>query len=156
MPKRVAPGRYELRESRADVLAGPILIAVVLLAVVIRVLFTDRPSATVLAVCLGIALLDGVLAWYLLETGKASFVVTPDEITYTPRQGRFAGKGPSQVIQRTADSSLSFYVKQDFSSDISSGVLYLRDDATSEQISVQLFNRWSVRHACEAEGWPFP
>lgn len=155
MPKRVAPGRYELRESRADVLALPILIAVVLLAVIVRDRFAHRPSATVLGICLGIALLDGVLAWYVLQTGKASLVVTPDEITYTPRQGRFAGIGPSQVIQRTAEGRLSFYVKHDFSSYISSGVLYLRDDATGKQISVQLFNRWSVRHACEAEGWPF-
>jgi hypothetical protein len=155
MPKIVSPGRYELRESRADVLAPPILIAVCVLAVVVRVLFNDRPSATVLGVCLGIGVLDGLLAWYLLRTGKATLVVTPGTITYTPRQGRASSHGAPQIIQRTAESRLSFYTTQDGDAAVPTGFLHLRDDATGSQISVQLFNRWAVRRACETQGWPF-
>ena len=49
----ISRGRVELRQSTANVLQGPILVAVVLLAIVIRLLFVPQPSTIILASALG-------------------------------------------------------------------------------------------------------
>jgi len=63
----VARGQVELRQSAANLLGLPILIAVCLLAVIIRQLFVHPPSGIVLGVCAAAAALDVVLAVYLMH-----------------------------------------------------------------------------------------
>ena len=151
-----SPGRVELRQSAANVLQLPILIAVALLAVVIRQLFVHRPSATVLGVCAAAAALDIVLAMYFLRIIGSTLVVTADDITFTRRQ---RGKGPAsqQVIQRTADSTLSFRVAANgpIGSDHTGYVLKLRDNATGKEVYAGAFGRRKVQQACESQGWSF-
>jgi hypothetical protein len=146
-----------LRETRADVLALPGFIAVVLFAVIIRQLFAHPPSVTILVVCAVLVILDVVVfGRFLLSTGRAGFAVTPDDITFTPRQGRdFEGAKP-QVIQRTASSTLSFRLQSNgFIGNQPSYLLKLRDNATQEEISATTFGRSKVRRACESQGWKF-
>ena len=69
-------GRVELRQSTANVLQGPVLIAVVLLAIVIRLLFVHQPSTIILGVCAGLAVLDIVFAVYCLRNIGSTLVVT--------------------------------------------------------------------------------
>lgn len=149
-------GRTELRETRADVLAFPGFIAVVLLAIVVRQLFVHPPSAIVFGVCAVLAILDIVFARYLLRAGRATFAVTPDDITFTPRPGTGASHPPPQVIRRTAGSTLRFRLQQ---IGIVGGqvqyLLKLHDDATGEEVGPTAFGRRKVRRACESQGWPF-
>ncbi len=58
----ISQGRVELRQSTANVLQGPILVAVVLLAVIIRQLFVHPPSTIILGVCAALMALDIVFA----------------------------------------------------------------------------------------------
>jgi hypothetical protein len=152
----VAGGRTELRETRADVLAFPGFIAVVLLAIVVRQLFAHPPSAIVFGVCAALAVLDIVFAWYLLRTGRATFAVTPDDITFTPRRGTGASGPQPQIIQRTAGSTLRFRLQE--SGIVGGQVQYrlkLHDDASGEEVGATSFGRRKVRRACESQGWPF-
>jgi hypothetical protein len=93
-----APSQIELRQSAANLLGLPILIAVCLVAVVVRELFVHPPSAIVLGVCAGAAALDIVLTAYLLRTMGSTLTVTADDITFTRR--RRGNPAPRQVIQR--------------------------------------------------------
>lgn len=152
----VVAGRTELRETRADVLAFPGLIAVVLIAVVIRQLFGRPPNALVFGVCAVLAVLDVALAWYLLRTGRATFAVTPDDITFTPRPGTRAKPATPQVIRRTADSALSFRLQSNgFIGGQAQYRLKLRDNATAQEVAATPFGRRKVRRACESQGWRF-
>jgi hypothetical protein len=156
----VAGDHAGLREIRTDVFASPafgpvVLIAVVLIAVVVRQLFVHPPSAIVFGVCAVVALLDVGFAWYLLRVGGAIFTVTPTEITFTARpiphaHGR---RPPPQVIRRAGGSTLSFQV-QDQGIEARS-LLKLRDDATGQEVAATVFGRRKVRRACESQGWPF-
>lgn len=87
----------------------PILIAVVLLAVVLRV--EGEQATVVYVVCAGAAALDVVLARYLLRNGRARLVITRDDITYTNgRASNGKAAAPEQVIHRVDGSTLSFRV----------------------------------------------
>ena len=68
-------------------------------AIVISQAFAAQPSVPVFAVCGGLAVLDVLFGLYLLRNVGAVPVVTPDDITFTRRQGR---KHPpnKQVIER--------------------------------------------------------
>jgi hypothetical protein len=146
----VAGDLARLREIRTGVLATPafgpvVLIALVLIAVVVRQLFVHPPSDIVFGVCAVGALLDAALAWYLLRVGGAIFTVTPTDITFTARpipgaQGR---RPPPQVIRRTGGSTLSFRVQDK------------GDDVTGQEVAATVFGRGKVRRACESQGWPF-
>jgi hypothetical protein len=152
----VAVGRTELRETRADVLAFPGLIAVVLLAIVVRQLFAHPPNAIIFGVCAGLAVLDVFFARYLLRTGRATFAVTPGDIIFTPRQGKDHEGAHPQVIRRTASSTLSFRLQSN--GFVGTQMVYrleLRDDATGSEVSAVPFGRGKVRRACESQGWPF-
>jgi hypothetical protein len=148
----VAVGRTELRETRGDVLALPILIFVVLLAVAVRQFFGAPPSAIVLGVCAGLAVLDAVLARFLLRGGRAKLLVTADEITFTPRQ---RGAKP-QTLRRAPGSTLSFHLQSNgFVGDQIQYLLKLRDDSTGAEMLPGPFGRRRIRAACEAQGWTF-
>jgi hypothetical protein len=159
----VAGDHARLRETRTDVLRSPafgpvVLIAVVLIAVVVRQLFVHPPSAIVFGVCAAGALLDVALAWYLLRVGGAIFTVTPTDITFIARpiahaQGK---RPPPQVIRRTGGSTLSFRVQdKGIAGDQAQSLLKLRDDATGQEVAATVFGRRKVRRACESQGWPF-
>lgn len=153
----VAGGCTELRETRADVLAFPGFIVVVLLAIVIRQLFVHPPNAIIFAVCAVLAVLDIPFGWWLLRTGRATFAVTAGDITFTPRQGTGAKRLPPQVIRRAAGSTLSFRTQSaGFVGGQPMYRLKLRDDATGEEVAATSFGRREVRRACESQGWPFP
>src|SRR5580658_7223923 len=94
----VAPSQIELRQSAANLLGLPILIAVCLVAVVVRELFVHPPSARVVGVCAGAAALDIVLSVYLPRTMAPTLTVAADDITFTRR--RRSNPAPQQVIQR--------------------------------------------------------
>ena len=98
--------QIELRQSAANLLSLPILIAVCLLAVIIRQLFVHPPSAIIFGICAGAAVLDIVLGVYFLHNMESTLTVTADDITFTRR--RRGGPAPQQIIQRAADSTLSF------------------------------------------------
>ena len=152
----VVPERTELRETSGGVLALPGLIAVALLAVVIRQLFAHPPNAVVFGVCAFLAVLDVIFGWFLFRSGIATFAVTPDAITFTPRQGRGTKRLPPRVIRRTASSTLSFRLQRNgMIGDQIQFQLKLRDNATREEIPATLFGRRKVRRACESQGWRF-
>jgi hypothetical protein len=159
----VAGDHARLREIRTDVLASPaigpvVLIAVVLIAVVVRQLFVHPPSAIVFGVCAVLALLDAGFAWYLLRVGGAIFTVTPTEITFTARPipGAHGKRPPPQIIRRTGGSTLSFQAQdQGMAGDQAQSLLKLRDDATGQEVAATVFGRRKVRCACESQGWPF-
>lgn len=159
----MAGDHARLREIRTDVLGTPafgpvVLIAVVLIAVVVRQLFVHPPSAIVFGVCAVAALLDVAFAWYLLRVGGAIFTVTPADITFTARpilhaQGK---RPPPQIIRRTGGSTLSFRVQdKGIAGDQAQSLLKLRDDATGQEVAATVFGRRKVRRACESQGWPF-
>ena len=152
-----SPGRVELRQSAANVLQLPILVAVLLLAVVIRQLFTHQPSTIVLGVCAGAAALDILLAMYFLRNIGSTLVGTADEITFAKRQGRGKGPAPQQVIQRTDGSTLSFRVAANgpVGSQYTGYVLKLRDNVTGKEVYAGAFGRRKVQQACESQGWSF-
>ena len=150
-------GRVELRQPIANMLQLPALIAVVLLAVVIRQLFAHPPSTVILGVCAGAALLDIFLAAYLLRTMGSTLVVTADDITVTSRRRRGNGPPSQQVIERAAGSMLSFRMAANgpIGSQYTGYVLKLRDNATGTEVYAGAFGRRKVRQACESQGWSF-
>jgi hypothetical protein len=151
----MADGRIELRQSAANMLGLPILIAVCLLAVIIRQLFGSSPSAIVLGVCAAAAVLDIALAVYLLRNMGSTLVVTPDDITFARHPRR--GPAPPQVIQRAAGSTLSFRVAANgpVGSQYTGYALKLRDNATGKEVYAGAFGRRKVQQACESQGWSF-
>jgi hypothetical protein len=151
----VTRGQLELRQSAANLLGLPILIAVCLLAVVVRQLFVHPPSAIVFGVCAAAAALDIVLAVYLLRNMGSTLVVTADDITFTRHPRR--GPAPQQVIQRAAGSTLSFRVGANgiVGSQYTGYVLKLRDNATGKEVFAGAFGRRKVQQACEEQGWSF-
>jgi hypothetical protein len=151
----VARGQIELRQSTANLLGLPILIAVCLLAVVVRQLFVHPPSAIVFGVCAAVAVLDVALVVYLLRNMGSTLVVTADDITFTRRRRR--GPAPQQVIQRAAGSTLSFRVGANGPVGLQSTgyVLKLRDNATGKEVYAGAFGRRKVQQACQAQGWSF-
>jgi hypothetical protein len=153
----ISRGRAELRQSAANLLQFPGLVAVVLLAIVIRQLFVHPPSTIILGVCAGLAALDIVLAVYLLRNMGSTLVVTADDITFTRRHRR--GKGPpsQQVIQRAAGSMLSFRMAANgpVGSEYTGYMLKLRDNATGKEVYAGAFGRRKVQRACESQGWSF-
>ena len=153
----ISQGRAELRQSAANLLQLPVLFAVVVLAMVIRQLFVHPPSAIILGVCAGLAVLDIVLAGYLLRNMGSTLVVTADNITFTRRHRRGQGPPPAQVIQRTAGSTLSFRTAANgpVGSEYTGYVLKLRDNTTGKEVYAGAFGRRKVRQACESQGWSF-
>jgi hypothetical protein len=154
----VSRGRAELRQSAANLLQLPILIAAAVLAMVIRQFFVHPPSTIILGVCAGLAVLDIVLAVYLLRNMGSILVVTADEITFTRRRRR--GKGPpppQQVIQRAADSTLTFRMAANgpVGSEYTGYALKLRDNATGKEVYAGAFGRRKVQQACQSQGWSF-
>jgi hypothetical protein len=150
-----ARGQIELRQSAANLLSLPILIAVALLAAIIRQLFVHPPSAILLGACAAAAALDLVLAAYLLRNMGSTLVVTADDITFTRRRRR--GPARQQVIQRAAGSTLSFRVGANgpVGSQYTGYVLKLRDNATGKEVYAGAFGRRKVQQACESQGWSF-
>jgi hypothetical protein len=144
----VARGQIELRQSAANLLGLPILIAVAPLAIIIRQLFVHPPSGIVLGVCSAVAALDVILTVYLLRSMGSTLVVTADDITFTRRRRR--GPAPQQVIQRAAGSTLSFRVGANgpVGSQCTGYVLKLRDNATGKEVYAGAFGRRKVQQAC--------
>jgi hypothetical protein len=153
----ISRGRAELRQPAANLLQGPVLLAVVLLAAVIRELFVHPPSTIILGVCAGLAALDIVLAVYSLSKIPSTLVVTADDITFTRRHRRGKGPPPQQVIQRAADSMLSFRMAANgpVGSEYTGYALKLRDNATGKEVYAGAFGRRKVQRACESQGWSF-
>jgi hypothetical protein len=151
----LAPGQTELRQSAANLLGLPILIAVCVVGIVIRQLFVHPPSTIVLGVSAGVAILDMLLAVYLLRNMGSTLVITADDITFT-RQRR-KGPAPRQVIQRAAGSTLSFRMAANgpIGMDYTGYVLKLRDNATGKEVYAGAFGRGRVRQACESQAWKF-
>ena len=146
-----------LRQSAANVLGLPILVAVVVIAVVTSELVRG-PSPVVLGVCGTALLLNAVLVRYLLRNMIATLTVTPDAITFV-RHRESTGKGPApaQAIQRVADSKLTFRTGRNgpMGSPYTGYVLKLRDTATGQEVFAGAFRRRQVQQACEARGWRF-
>jgi hypothetical protein len=151
----MADGQTELRQSAPNLLGLPILIAVCVVAVVIRVLFAPSPSAIVLSVCSAVAALDMLLTVYFLRNMGSTLVVTADDITFT--RLRRKGPAPQQIIQRAADSTLSFRVAANgpVGSEYTGYALKLRDNSTGKEVYAGAFGRRRVRQACESQGWSF-
>jgi hypothetical protein len=150
----VAPRQIELRQSAANLLGLPILIAVCLVAVIIRELFVHPPSAIVLGVCAGAAALDIVFAAYLLRNMGSTLTVTADDITFTRR--RQSSPAPQRII-RAADSTLSFRMAANgiVGSEYTGYALKLRDNSTGKEVYAGAFGRRKVQRACESQGWSF-
>lgn len=145
-----------LRETRADILALPGILAVFLLAAILRVAFASSPSVSAIVVCAVLVGLDALLAWYVLRTGAATFVVTADDITFTPRPGTGRTRPPPQVIRRSPGGTLSFHLKDGGNvAGQQAFYLHLRGNATGQEISATTFGRRKVRRACESQGWHF-
>jgi len=142
----VSRGRAELRQSAANLLQLPILIAVAVIAMVIRQLFVHPPSIIVLGVCAELAALDIVLAVYLLRNMGSALVVTADDITFTRRPRRGQGPPPAQVIRRAAGSTLSFRMAGNgpVGSEYTGYALKLRDTATGQEVYAGAFGRRKV------------
>ena len=153
----VTQGRVELQQSAPNVLALPILIAVALLAVIIRLLFTPGGSTIIVGVSGVLLVLDVVFAAYCLRNLGSTLVVTADDITVS--RGRPDGKRPprQQVIQRTDGSKLSFRVARNgpMGGDYTAYILKLRDNATGKEVYAGAFGRRKIQQACESQGWSF-
>jgi hypothetical protein len=151
----VARGQIELRQSAANLLGLPILIAVCVLAIIVRQLFVHPPSAIIIGVSAAVAALDIVLAVYLMRNMGSTLLVTADDITFTRHRRR--GPAPQQVIQRAADSTLSFRVGANgpVGMQYTGYVLKLRDNATGKEVYAGAFGRRKVQQACESQGWSF-
>lgn len=151
----VAPRQIELRQSAANLLGLPILIAVCLVAVIIRELFVHPPSAIVLGVCAGAAALDIILAVYVLRNMGSTLTVTADDITFTRR--RRSSPAPQQIIQRAVDSTLSFRMAANgpVGLEYTGYALKLRDNSTGKEVYAGAFGRRKVQQACESQGWSF-
>jgi hypothetical protein len=151
----VAPRQIELRQSAANLLGLPILIAVCLVAVIVRELFVHPPGAIVLGVCAGAAALDIVLAVYLLRNMGSTLTVTADDITFM--RSRRSSPARQQIIQRAVDSTLSFRMAANGPSGLeyTGYALKLRDSATGKEVYAGAFGRRKVQQACESQGWSF-
>ena len=151
----VAAKQIELRQSAANLLGLPILIAVCVLALIIRELFTHPPSAIVLGICAGVAALDIVLTVYFLRNMRSTLTVSADDITFT--RHRRAGPAPQQIIQRAADSTLSFRMAANgmVGSQYTGYALKLHDNSTGKEVYAGAFGRQKVQRACESQGWSF-
>ena len=147
----------ELRQSAANLLQFPVLIAVVVLAMAIRQLFAHSPSTIILGICAALAALDIVLAVYLLRNMESTLAVTADAITFTRRRARGKGPPPQQVIQRAAGSTLSFRMAANgpAGSQYTGYALKLRDNATGKEVYAGAFGRRKVQQACQSQGWSF-
>jgi hypothetical protein len=143
--------RIELRQSKANVLGLPILIAVCLVAVVIRQFF-PAPDMRVLVACGGLAALDVLLSVYLLRNIGSTLVITPDEITFTKKR-----PAPSAVIRRTPQSTLTFRAAANgpVGSQFTGYASMLHDTATGSEVYAGGFGRGRVVQACESLGWNF-
>lgn len=152
----ISRGPTELRQSTANMLQLPVLFAVVLVAIVIRQLFAHPPSTIVLGVCAGLAVLDVILALYLLRNMGSTLVVTADDITFTRRR-KGQGPTPQRVIHRAAGSTLSFRMAANgpIGYQTTGYALKLRDNATGQEVYAGAFGRRRVQQACEAQGWSF-
>ena len=148
-------GRVELQQSTSNLLGLPILIGAVLVAIVVSQFAHGDVSTTVLGVCGGAAVLDVFLALYLMRNLGSTLVVTPDDITFTKRQG----KRPLSplVIKRTDGSTLSFRVARNgpMGSEYTGYILKLRDNQTGAEVFAGAFGRKRVQQACESQGWSF-
>jgi hypothetical protein len=151
----VARKQIELRQSAANLLSLPILIAVCLVAVIIRQLFVHPPSAIVFGVCAGAAALDIVLTVYFLRNMGSTLTVTADDITFTRR--RRTRPAPQQIIQRTADSTLTFRMAANgpVGSEYTGFALKLRGSSTGKEVYAGAFGRRKVQQARESQGWRF-
>lgn len=114
-------------------------------------------ATVVYVVCAVLAILDVVLATYLLRNTRARLVVTPDDITFTRRQRPNDTTAPQQVIHRVDGSTLSFRVAANgpVGSKSTGYVLKLRDNATGHEVYAGAFGRRKVQEACEGQGWSF-
>jgi len=153
----ISRGRVELRQSTANVLQLPILIAVALLAVIIRQLFVRPPSTIILSVSAALIALDIVLAVYLLRNFGSTLVVTADDITFTRRRSRGKSLPPPQVIERGQSTVLSFRMAANgpIGYEYTGYALKLRDNATGKEVYAGAFGRRKVQKACESQGWSF-
>lgn len=150
-----APGRTELHQSRSSVLALPGLIAVCLVAIVVRQFIGQPPSPTTLIVCGVAALLDVPIAIFCWRNGAASLIVTPTDITFV-RQGTRDKPATTLSLARAADSKLRFRLQSNgFVGGQPQYLLKLHDDGTGNELPVTTFGRRPVRQACEAQGWQF-
>lgn len=154
MRMTVGAGRTEIEQSSADAIGLPILVAVVVVAVVVRQLFPPGPDRTVMSVCAVVALLDLVFALYILRKGRATFVVTSDDITFTGVQ--WGGRSAPLTLRRAPGSTLTFRLQRN---GITAGqfqyLLKLRDETTGQEVPAGGFGRRKVRQACESQGWTF-
>jgi hypothetical protein len=148
---RSGQARIVLRESMANALQFPVLIAIVLLAVALRV--QGSQTSVVYIVCSVGAVLDLLLVRYVLRN-RASLAVTQDDITFSRRQD---GGAPQQVIHRVDGSTLSFRTAANgpVGSKYTGYVLKLRDNATGHEVFAGAFGRQKVQQACESQGWLF-
>jgi len=157
---RVAAGSTELRETKTDVLGYPaffpiFLIALGLIAVVVRQLFVHPPSTAVFIVCGVLAVLDAAFGWYLMRLGGTILVATRTDITFTARPVSQGRRPPPQVIRRASGSRLSFREQHGSNGGRARSVLKLHDEATGQEVATTGFARHRVRRACESQGWPF-
>jgi hypothetical protein len=154
----VSRGRVELRQSNANALGLPILIAVVLVAIVISQLFAPQPSAAVFTGCAAVAVLDVFSGWYFFRQGGSTLVITANDITFTrPHRGGLKSPPNRLVIERTPASTLSFRSAPNgvIGSKYTGYALKLRDDATGDEVFAGAFGRGRVQQACESQGWSF-
>ena len=153
----ISRGRVVLRQSAANVLQGPILLAVVFLAAIIRELFVHPSSTIILGVFSAALALDVILAVYSVRNIGSTLAVTADDITFIRRHRRAKGPPPPQVIQRAAGSSLSFRMAANgiIGSEHTGYALKLRDNATGKEVYAGAFGRRKVQQACESQGWSF-
>lgn len=151
----VAKGYTQLRQNRANMLAFPGFLMVVLLAVCISNLFAHPPNPIVWGVCGVLAVLDVFLGWWVLRAGSVTFAVTPQSITFTPAQGKSSRKLPPQVIGRSDGGTLSFRMVSGGNIADDQAALRLRDDASGIEVPVLPFSRLQVKRACESQGWRF-
>ena len=151
----VANGRTELRQNRANMLAFPGLLMVVLLAVCVSNLFAHPSNPVVFGVCGALGVLDIFFGWFLLRAGSVTFAVTPQSITFTAAQGKGTRKLTPRVIGRTEGGTLSFRLASGGNLADDQATLKLHDDATGNEVPVLPFGRHQIKQACESQGWRF-
>lgn len=151
----ISRGRVELRQSAANVLQGPILLGVVLLAALIRELFVHPPSTIIPGVFSAALALDIILGVYSMRNIGSTLVVTANDITFTRRHRRRKSPPPPQVIQRAAGSTLSFRMAANglVGSEYTGYALKLRGNATGQEAYACSFRRRKVQQACQSQGW---
>ena len=155
---RSGQGRIELRQSTANLLQVPILIAAVLLVVVVSQVLHGSPSPAVYPVCAVAAVLDVVFARYVLRNLRANLFITMDDITFTKGQAsNDKAAAPQRVIRRVEGNTLSFRVAANgpVGGDYTGYALKLRDNATGHEVYAGAFGRRKVQQACESQGWSF-